>query len=155
MQHALVIAYGNPLRGDDGLAWRVAEELRRTLSGLIGPELARILCVHQLAPELAEEASDAELVIFLDAAAEGDAGEVLCRPVEAQPEPACFWHHIAPAQILALCEQLYTAKPRGFLLTVSGERFEHGDTLSSAAIGAIPRAVAVLCALIERRVYAA
>ncbi len=150
MQHALVIAYGNPLRGDDGLAWRVADELRHN-----APELARILCVHQLTPELAEEASDAELVIFLDAAAEGSAGEVLCRPVEAQTEPARFWHHIAPAEILSLCERLYAAKPRGFLLTVCGEHFKHGDTLSPVAIGAIPRAVAALCALTEREFYAA
>ena len=33
MPGVLIVAYGNPMRCDDGLAWRAADELERKLSG--------------------------------------------------------------------------------------------------------------------------
>jgi hypothetical protein len=80
MEHLLVIAYGNPLRCDDGIAWQAAEELKREL-----PDSAEIIYVHQLTPELAENASRAHTVIFLDAARNGAAGHVSCQSVSPQP----------------------------------------------------------------------
>jgi hydrogenase maturation protease len=77
MARVLIVGYGNPLRGDDGLGWHAAEALRAAL-----PE-AEILAVHQLTPELAEDASRAELVIFLDAAETGAPGEWRCREIVA------------------------------------------------------------------------
>ena len=59
----LIIGYGNPLRGDDGVGWEVASRLAAT----IPEEAAHIMTVHQLTPELAESVSEAELVIFIDA----------------------------------------------------------------------------------------
>jgi hydrogenase maturation protease len=141
----LVIAYGNPLRCDDGVAWQVAEEIRRKL-----PSLAEVVCVHQLAPELAEEISRAGTVIFLDAAGDDNPGKVACQPVSPDFTPARFSHHLSPAQLFALCEQLYDAKPHGFLISISGERFDHGDGLSPAAINALPQCVAVVSDLLRR-----
>lgn len=46
----LIIAYGNLLRGDDGLASRAADELAQKVE----PSKVEILQRHQLAPELAE-----------------------------------------------------------------------------------------------------
>ena len=67
----LIIGYGNPLRGDDGVGWRVAEA-----AGTALPEgAATVLAVHQLTPELSAPISRAGRVVFVDAAAEGeDAG---------------------------------------------------------------------------------
>src|SRR5436190_12555441 len=65
----LVIACGNPLRGDDGVA-RVAGER------LIALQLTevRVLTVHQLMPELIEDIKKAARVLFLDAGIDtGDA----------------------------------------------------------------------------------
>ena len=142
---ALVIAYGNPLRGDDGIAWRIADELRS-----IAPNNVRVLTVHQLAPELAEAVSEAEMVIFLDAAANGTPGNLHCTPALSQPERIRFWHHITPQELLALSENLYARKPHSYLMTVYGERFEHGDVLSDAVADAIPRALALVNELIRQ-----
>jgi hypothetical protein len=46
----LIVGYGNPLRGDDGLGWRAAERLRTVIQDA-GVE---ILALHQLTPELME-----------------------------------------------------------------------------------------------------
>jgi hydrogenase maturation protease len=141
----LVIAYGNPLRCDDGVAWQAAEEIRRKL-----PSLAEVVCVHQLAPELAEEISRAGTVIFLDATGDGDPGEVTCKTVSPEPIGPRFSHHLVPAQVLALCDQLYEAKPRGFLISISGQCFDHGDGLSPATMNALPQSVAVVSDLVRR-----
>ena len=60
----LIIAYGNPLRCDDGVAWRAAE----ALEGKFPSEQVEILRLHQLAPELADAVRQRELVLFVDAA---------------------------------------------------------------------------------------
>lgn len=141
---ALILAYGNPMRGDDGIAWRAAETLQQTLRASV-----RILCTQQLTPEFAEDVADAETVIFLDAATGGSEGEVSCRTVSAQPSPVRFSHHLAPEQVLALSEQLYSATPRGFLITAHTRSFDHGNTLSPIAAGLIPRIVEQVCALLQ------
>ncbi len=141
----LVIAYGNPLRCDDGVAWQAAEEIRRKLVPLV-----EVICSHQLTPELAEEASRSDTVIFLDATSNGDPGKVVCETVSPDLLQARFSHHLTPAQVLALCDQLYQAKPRAFLISISGERFDHGDGLSPAAVNALPQSVAAVSELLRR-----
>ena len=59
MPRVLIVAYGNPLRSDDGVGWVVAEELRRSLAL---PEV-EVLRLQQLLPEVAESLSRAETVI--------------------------------------------------------------------------------------------
>lgn len=145
MMQALVIAYGNPLRGDDGLAWAVAEKLRTIM-----PKSARLLCVQQLSPELADSISKTRIVLFVDATAEGNAGDVHCETVTPSAEPTRFWHHIGPGEVLALARELYAASPHGFLLTVHGEQFNYGYVLSAAARDAIPQAVDEVRSLLAR-----
>jgi Ni,Fe-hydrogenase maturation factor len=97
--------------------------------------------VHQLTPELAEEASRAATVIFMDAERNGEPGKVLCQSISPDSAAVRFSHHLAPAQVLALCRQLYGAEPRGFLISISGECFDHGNELSRAVIDAIPQSL--------------
>jgi len=146
MENILLIGYGNPLRCDDGIAWQAAEELTRVL-----PSSAQVICVHQLTPELAESASRADLVIFLDAATNGEPGNVVCHPLNAEKGELPFTHHLTPEGILGLCERLYSAKPPGFLLTVHGEYFEHGGEFSPAAVHAVPRLAELVINLCSER----
>jgi hypothetical protein len=81
----LVIACGNPLRSDDGVAWLAAEQLRQTLQ-----PPAKVICVHQLTPELAEEASRAEIVFFIDATRIGDRAKSYARPSLRTPQRCVF-----------------------------------------------------------------
>ena len=63
MRRSLVVGVGNPLREDDGVGWHLAEALAQT-------GVPTHTC-HQLLPELAAELSQVDLVLFVDARAEG------------------------------------------------------------------------------------
>ena len=98
MPRVLIIGYGNPLRCDDGLAWRAADDL--SIQGL--PEDVKIVRLHQLTPELAFSVSQAETVLFLDAAVDGMPGEIKCQPIKPICIPAVFAHDLTPQAILFL-----------------------------------------------------
>jgi len=112
----LIIGYGNPLRGDDGLGWRVAEELATH------PEFseAEIVSRHQLTPEMAEHISHADRVLFIDATRDGTPGEITCQPVNGASIPTQFSHQYSPDELLALAHALYGARARGFVFTMCG-----------------------------------
>lgn len=145
MEHLLVIGYGNPLRCDDGIAWQAAEELKREFD-----QSAKVICVHQLTPELAADVCQAEMVIFLDASSKGEPGDVRCEAVSEEPGELRFSHHLTPAEVLTLSDRLYSTKPCAFLISIHGECFDHGPTFSSAAIHAVPEVVAQVCTLMKQ-----
>ena len=140
----LVIAYGNPLRCDDGVAWQACETIRRQL------HWADVVCVHQLTPELAESVSLAETVIFLDAARDGAPGTVHCEVIAADVKDMRFSHHLDPRELLSLCRDLYSSRPHAFLISMNGQRFGHGEELSTAALRAIPAALGEVSAIVRR-----
>jgi len=146
MNRILIIAYGNPLRSDDGVAWQAAEELERIL-----PDRAQVICVHQLTPELAEAASCSDLVVFVDASRDGNPGSVLCQLLSPESGDFHFSHHLTPQEILVICHRLYSAKPRAFLVSVCGECFDHGEQFTPAAISAIPRVLSLVRTAMEDR----
>ena len=133
MSRLLVIGWGNPLRGDDAFGFLAAEKLRELL-----PEVD-VLALHQLTPELMEPVSQAERVIFIDASAEGEPGELRCGPVEASTSAEAFTHHATPAGLLAGARALYGSAPPALLYTVRGECFEFGEGLSPAVQAALDR----------------
>ncbi len=128
----LILACGNPLRSDDGVAWRVADLLRARLP------YATVVSAHQLTPEFAELAAEADGVLFLDAAREGEPGKIAC--AEVNPECDCRQdsHWLTPAQLIALCRQLYGATPRAMTVSIAGASFDHGDTLSEIIRAKLP-----------------
>jgi hydrogenase maturation protease len=138
MSRILIIAYGNPLRSDDAVAWRAAEILQTKVS----PDV-EIRTLHQLGPELADSIRGCELVVFVDAAsAPGTAGEIqiseLTSAAGESTNPPPFYHSISPAAVLGLAQQLYGAKPRTFCATVIGENFSHGEGLSPRVQASLP-----------------
>jgi hydrogenase maturation protease len=149
MARILIIAYGNPLRCDDGLAWRAADEMEKRFSG--AP--VEILRTHQLAPELAETVSRFEAVIFVDAAsADGtnsSPGEVRSAAVVASEGAPRFSHQLSPGAVLALATQLFGRAPRAFSVTLTGECFDHGESLSLVVEAALPALVARIEALVR------
>jgi len=138
MSRVLIVAYGNPLRSDDGIAWRAADSLDKKFP----PSEVEILRVHQLAPELAENASRSDSVIFIDAASVPSSlpGEI--RAEEVCPTlcagPSRFSHVQTPQDVIALAERLYAARPKSFIVTVAGASFDHGESLSPSAEAALP-----------------
>jgi hydrogenase maturation protease len=150
MPRVLIVAYGNPMRCDDGVAWRAADALAPKLSETD----VEILCLHQLTPELADTVRHVRAVIFVDAAAcDGSPDKPGTIRVEeirgGTSEPARFSHVLSPTKILDLALQLYGASPRAFVITVAGENFGHGDSLSAAVASALPELIARIEHLIQ------
>jgi len=145
MSRVLVLAVGNPLRSDDGLAWHVADELRRNNL----PPDVEIITVHQLAPELAENASSADLVIFVDASSLGEPGALSCEKIAAAPAESGSSHHLSPQALVELTAMLYGRAPAAYLVSIAGRNFDHGELLSPEVSKAIPGLVAKMRELIR------
>jgi hydrogenase maturation protease len=145
MTGVLIIAIGNPLRGDDGVAWHIAEALEQ--HGL--PPGATLLTVHQLLPEIAEAASRAEQVIFIDASLTHYPGEVVVMDLQAgQPGSMGGTHELDAAGLLAMASRLFGVAPPATALLVGGAAFDHSETLSPLVTLALPTAVSRVLALV-------
>lgn len=140
MPRVLIVAYGNPLRGDDSVGWIIAEQLQRTLA----PPEVEILKLQQLLPEIAEELSHANAVIFVDASCDGVPGEIRRKPVTAPPGKVRFSHHLSPADVLELARQLYGVAPQAFCISLTGHNFGHNEELSPTATAQLPQLAAAV-----------
>lgn len=141
----LIIGIGNPLRGDDGLGWDVASDL----SSELRRDDVQILATHQLTPELSDLVSRADRVLFIDAARRGDPGTLKCQPVLPVAPPARHSHALSPATLLSMAERLYGRCPAAYLLTIAGDSFDTGESLSAAVSNALPSLRAQLHRLID------
>ena len=130
----LVIAYGNPLRQDDGAGWAVGAALA------LRPGV-EVLSVHQLLPELAEFLMHEPTVVFVDARRDGTPGEVRGELVSPRDVSWNGSHGLDPGVLLGLCRRLYGDAPEAFLITIAGERFGFGSDLSDPVRRAVPEAV--------------
>jgi hydrogenase maturation protease len=139
MNHALVLACGNPLRGDDGVAVVLARYFR---AEFCEPE-TDIQSSQQWTPDLAEQISQSDIVLFLDASATLPPGKVQFKRVELAREFSCsMTHTMSPEALLALAVELHSRRPeRAFLLTIGGESFDHADRLSEPVHSAMPVAM--------------
>jgi hydrogenase maturation protease len=134
----LVIGYGNPLRGDDGIGWHAAELLADDprLHGI------QVLTSHQLLPELAENVSRASLVVLIDASIRGEPGSLSIRRIEPHPAtPAAWSHHLDPETLASLAEALYGAVPPMVLVSVGAGLLAEEDHLSVPLQQALPEVV--------------
>ena len=134
----LIIGYGNPLRGDDGVGWQIADPLAR-LAG----DSATVLTVHQLTPELAEPISGADLVVFIDACYEGRPGTWTCETIRPDPNPSHeFTHYLTPANLLTYTRAVFGDHPKALLISVAGRSFDYSQGLSPAVAAVVPEIVA-------------
>jgi hydrogenase maturation protease len=138
MLRMLVIGYGNPLRGDDGLGWQVVDCLEKAGTD----EQVKFVAVHQLTPELAEPISQSDLVIFVDASYEGNPGSWRCEAIAPQGEPPnALAHYFTPIGLLGYADAVFKAKPRSLLISVAALSFECGDKLSPKIEAIVPEIV--------------
>jgi hydrogenase maturation protease len=134
----LVMGYGNALRTDDGLGWHAAERLaddRRLIGATVTSRL-------QLTPELALDVSRATLVVLVDARHDVPAGVLSVRRVTRSSDARLTWsHHVDPAGLLALAEDLYGRAPAMFTVGLGVASIEAGDDLSPAIRAALPTVI--------------
>jgi hydrogenase maturation protease len=152
MNHALILACGNPLRGDDAVALHLARSLREQFAG---PELI-VHTAQQWTPELAEPLSRCDLAIFLDASARFSPGFVHCEAVTPYGGDghALLTHSCNPALLLLISRQLYNRVPkRSYLLTIGAQSFGFSFSLSSAVQRAIPEAFSRVESIVSGATY--
>ncbi|MGC8742168.1 MAG: hydrogenase maturation protease [Candidatus Sumerlaeaceae bacterium] len=148
MKRILVIGYGNPLRGDDGVGWHVATQLFEHM----GAERCDVRTLHQLVPELVDDLARSELAVLIDASADHSPGSVRIRELQCKALPkegGTFSHHVGPGELLTLTATLYGRIPRTFLCTIGGEDFGYSERLSQTAQTAVQQAMALIVALLR------
>ena len=136
---ALIIGYGNPLRGDDGIGWAVVEQLDSSL--IISQSSLELLAVHQLMPELADPVSEADLVIFVDACVDGEPGDVGVTAVASHPIAQSYTHHLGPVELLSYAQGVNGRCPSAYLITITGQSFGYEEKLSPPVEKAIPQVI--------------
>ena len=136
-----MLACGNSQRGDDGVAHQVVSYLRNHLSYATAEfHAVKFHCQQQWTPELAKPISQAEIVIFVDAAVGAPSGSITCRRLQPVSDaPLASTHHISPNYLLLLAQELYGKSPaRAYSLTIAGDSFESEETVSPPVRRAIP-----------------
>ena len=140
----LVLAVGNPSRGDDALGPELA--VRLEAAALPGVE---VITEFQLQVENALDLEGRARVIFVDAGT-GTPAPFELRRATANPD---FLHtsHALPAEAVLATYRRVTGNepPEAWLLCVRGESFELGEGLSQEAAGNVEAAWDELRRLVE------
>jgi hydrogenase maturation protease len=149
MADVLVIGYGNPLRGDDGVGCVVAEELAKRLSG---PDTkVQVVACHQLNPEMAEAVADTQAVIFVDASVDVPPGQVSVSSVAPdQFSPAIITHSLKPSALLATASELFGQAPPAKAVVIGAASFDIGMNLTPEVRTAVRTALRVIEKEIDR-----
>jgi len=148
MRRTLIIGYGNIDRSDDGVAQAIINLVRQRLgqktledgyTGLesIGDEIDSVF-LPQLLPEIMEQFIGYEQIIFVDAHASEELGDLNFSPVTPQYVSSTFTHHLTPATFLAFLKSLYSQEPVAYIVSVRGYDFDFQRRLS-------PQTRALIC----------
>lgn len=138
----LVIGYGNELRGDDAAGPHAA----RAIEELALPNV-EVFVRQQLTPELADNVSQADAAIFIDAAAE--IGSTAIREACAAPSSTAIAHSSSPEALLSLAGAVFGSAPKAWLITVPIAELGFREHLSKITKSNISRAVAAALSLIS------
>lgn len=151
MTNTLLIAYGNPDRQDDGVAWKILEELSRCYGNTkpvgedsmvtIDGHLFHFVFLLQLLPELSELMAKHDQVVFIDAHTENIPEEICLSEISANYQRSPFTHHMTPQTCLELTRSIYQAEPSAILVSVRGYEFGFEDHLSEKTSSLVPLAV--------------
>lgn len=130
----LVIAVGNPSRGDDALGPLLLERVAAAFPGL------RTVADFQLQIEHALDLRGAGLVLFVDAAC-GLEAPFTFHEIHADAAPPVLTHALSAPGVLEVFHRVEdVAPPPAFMLGVRAARFELGEGLSPEAATALAAA---------------
>jgi hydrogenase maturation protease len=146
MARLLIIGFGNPLRGDDGVGYRAAERLRDA----IDDSDVEVIAAHQLLPEMMERVASAARVVLIDAGVGRKPGEIRDRPLDSSPRASRFTHELTAETLVAGARKLYGWTGEATLLSIAGREFTPGFALSrvvSDALETVLHRIAGQCTL--------
>jgi hydrogenase maturation protease len=135
MNNILVIGIGNTLRNDDGAGIAAAQKIQERYQDV------DVLCVQELLPEIAEELSQYQTVVFIDASMA--TSRLSTRILEANCGDAPLTHFHTPASVLGLCSQLYERVPKtALLIELPVHNVDLGESLSCETACVVEESVA-------------
>ena len=139
----LIIGYGNPIRGDDGVGHYIADILKgKNIPG------AEIITAHQLHVELLETAVLFDKVILVDASQ--TSRDVGFGRIQASFDPFLnSSHHLTPGMFVRLAQTIYFKDIEVYLCSVRGENFDMGSTLSPRVMSRSKKAVKLICSFLQ------
>ena len=122
----VILAVGNPSRGDDALGPRFLEQLGHW------PDV-ELITDFQLQIEHAVDLEDRTLTLFVDASMSCPAPYQFTRLQPIQ-DASYTSHALSPAAVLHVYQQInHALPPPAFQLAIRGESFELGEPMSVAA----------------------
>jgi hydrogenase maturation protease len=142
MTRLVILAWGNPSRGDDALG---PEFLRRAEPLVAAAPLdVALITDFQLQPEHAADLVGRDLALFVDASFVAPAPFAF-DSVSPARDRTFTSHALSPAALLAVCAEAFPLPaPAGFRLAIRGERFELGEPIGVAAASNLDHAIAFL-----------
>jgi hydrogenase maturation protease len=129
MSPLLIVAVGNPSRGDDALGPLLLDRLAAHVNDEV-----ELLTDFQLQVEHALDLQGRQAVLFVDAAHPGHATQpVQLTRIEADAALTGASHALRPQAVLHVAQRFLAEVPPAWLLSIEGESFELGAGLSDAA----------------------
>lgn len=147
----LILAIGNPSRGDDALGPLFLERLAERRAPHGDQDAVELFTDFQLQIEHVVDLEERELVLFVDASVSCSPPFQFTRLGPAQ-DTSYTSHALSPAAVLQVYAQVHHASPPpAFQLAIRGESFELGEPLSAAAAANLAAALEFTERLLARR----
>ena len=162
MKKYIILGYGNPDRGDDGVAYYILNELIQKLAenrkaleefqetGIV--EINNDVDIWynlQLVPEVSQDLADYKNAIFLDAHTAEIPDEILITEISPHYQNSPFTHHLTPASCLDLADQLFGHSPKATLITIRGYQFDFSRELSKKTTDLAKQALLTILKMIN------
>ena len=158
LPHTLVVGLGNPIVGDDGIGWRVAERiLQQMQDSETKPDEVDIECLAVGGLRLMEFMVGYDYAIVIDMLFTGQqpAGHVSCFPLEDLPDLAArhvtSTHDTSLQSALKLGRELGLRLPQKIMVVgiEANNCYNFSEELTSPIEAAIPQAVQMVVQLLS------
>jgi hydrogenase maturation protease len=157
----LVIGLGNPILGDDGVGWKVAEEVSSVISyqSSVDGDTIEVDTAAQGGLSLMERLIGYERVIIVDSMETGNSpvGSVSVFPLASLPDPmaghSASTHDATLMTALRTAEQLGTDIPKQVdIVAIEAENvYDFSEELSPTVAAAVPLAVLKVVELLNSK----
>lgn len=162
MKKYIILGYGNPDRGDDGVAYyilgRLIQEMCRSDAALTEFQESGTYEINQdvdiwynlqLIPEISQDLANYENAIFIDAHTAEIPEEMLVTDISPHYQNSPFTHHLTPASCLDLADQLFGRSPKATLITIRGYQFDFSRELSAKTSELAKQALRTILEMID------
>ena len=146
----VVVAVGNPSRGDDAIGPELCARLEKWLAREGLSQRVELIEDFQLNIEHALDLVGRKQALFIDAG-ENTPAPYIYEPIFPAAIPSHSTHALPPQAVLQVFRQTEGREPPpSFVLCVRGECFELGEGLSPEALGRVNEAMSLLERLIRQ-----